>query len=269
VKPIAVLGTGPAGLLAAHGVGLTGKPVAVFGLGQKSVISGAQFLHTAIPELTQPDEPDTEVNFLYSGTPQGYKEKVYGTDPNHQPSFVSFDNLKTSQPAWNLCAIYDYLWESFGERSNQVHINHEWLEENKDSFEAIISTIPALHLCRSMGQHVFVSQEVFIGDFCMKEKLPDNTVYYEGTREISWTRCSRLFGIGGTEWSPAFTPRPPYQVVSVRKPIRMNCDCYPEVIKVGRYGAWKKGELTHDAFFKSLRALNDRGIIDIGPKVAP
>ena len=52
----------------------------------------------------------------------------------------------------------------------------------------------------------------------------------------------------------------------MRKPIATNCDCFPNVIRAGRFGTWKKGVLTHDAMFNTLRELNERGVVNLGPK---
>jgi hypothetical protein len=268
MKPIAILGSGPAGLLAAHAIGLTGHPIAIVSKQEKSRIGGAQFLHMAIPELTA-EAPDATVTFRVEGTEEMYRHKVYGSLP---VPFTSIEGLVDGhvQPAWHMQAAYDRLWQEFGDSLNEDRVTPEWLDENMGNFAAIVSTIPRTAICRSLSgdapvNHEFYSQKVRIANECMRPSLPENTVLYNGTRDVSWYRTSQLFGHGGTEWGNGLNPI--LETVEVSKPVRCTCDCYPEVIKVGRFGKWKKGTLIHDAFTSSLKELNERGIIHLGPVV--
>lgn len=267
MKPIAILGSGPAGLLAAHGIGLTGHPIAIISKPVKSRIGGAQFLHMAIPELTH-DEPDAMVTFRIEGTEATYRQKVYGALP---VPFTSIDGLVDGhvQPAWHMEKAYDRLWHEFGQSLNEQVVTPDWLDENKDNFAAIVSAIPRTALCRSLSgdapvNHEFFNQKVRIANECMRPGLPDMTVMYNGTRDVSWYRTSQLFGHGGTEWGNGLNP--PFETVEVSKPVRCTCDCYPEIIKVGRFGRWKKGVLIHDGFTSALKELNERGVINLGPR---
>jgi hypothetical protein len=268
MKPIAILGSGPAGLLAAHAIGLTGHPIAIFSKRERSHISGAQFLHMAIPELTKP-EPDAVITFKMRGSEEMYRQKVYGTLP---VPFTSFGGMVDghTQPAWHMQEVYERLWHEFGNSMNDANITPGWLDENKDDFAAIVSAIPRTALCRSLSgddpvNHEFYSQVVRIAEEAMAQGIENNTVVYDGTRDVSWYRSSMLFGQGGTEWGNGL--KPPFDTAPVRKPVRCTCDCYPDVIKVGRFGKWKKGVLIHDGFTSALKELNERGVIHLGPVV--
>lgn len=269
MKPVAILGVGPAGLMAAHACALKGRMVALFSRGEmdtgpaKSRLGGAQFLHKPIPGINDPDNPDAEVRYILCGTSEVYRRKVYGDDPN--VPFVSMENVQHNmvQPAWNLQATYDRLWESLvaNTQVNVEHIGPQWIDKalENDWFSTILSTIPAPALCRSTAgmaseAHHFVNQKVEIATECILENLPDNHVVYEGTPDRSWYRCSKLFGIGGTEWAGV---TPPYgSTIKVSKPLRTNCNCYEgQVVRLGRFGAWRKGVLTHDAFIGAYDAV--------------
>lgn len=269
MKPIAILGVGPAGLMAAHACAVQGRMVALFSRGDqdtgpiKSKLGGAQFLHYPIPGINDANKEDAEVRYVLCGDAEGYRHKVYGDDPNIP--FVSMENVKHNmvQPAWNLQATYDRLWEALIDNStvNMEFIGPMWLDKALENnwFDAVFSTIPAPSLCRSAAglngnPHVFLSQKVNIVTECILGNLPDNHVVYDGTPDRSWYRCSKLFGIGGTEWSGV---NPPYAApIKVAKPLRTNCDCYADkILKLGRYGTWRKGVLTHDAFMEATRAL--------------
>lgn len=265
MKPIAVLGTGPAGMMASYAVGLTGKPLAVFGLGQKSRIGGAQFLHRALPELH--GEPDFTVEFEVHGDAKTYQRKVYGSMPVPFVSFTSAEKVAETdilQDAWSLPDTYEVLWGHFGERANEAMVDTDWLKENADNFRAIISTIPAHVLCED-ATHRFTSADVLIAEMSMLEGRPGNKIIYDGTTKRSWYRTSLINGVPGTEWG-GHMENNPFKTVRVRKPIATTCDCHPEIIRAGRYGTWKKGVLTHDAFFDTLKELNEREIIRLGPR---
>lgn len=250
MKPVAILGCGPAGLMAAHAVAMRGKPVAVFSIPQKSRLGGAQFLHEPIPGINDVT-PDIIVNYKVEGDPQTYEQKVY-SDTLTVP-FVSMSDKfdGQTQQAWNLLATYDKLWSIFGESVNDVRVTPEWIEENADEFDLMVSTVPLPSLCRA--NHHFTTQQVTIANQCFDETLADNTVFYNGTRDRSWYRCAKLFGIGSTEWGAGVNP--PYDTVKANKPIRSNCDCWPNILKAGRFGTWKKGVLTHQAFTSTFEAL--------------
>ncbi len=186
------------------------------------------------------------------------------------PPFVSFSGVEDGkeQDAWSLVKIYEALWAFLGESMNKVVVTPEWIEENANEFKAIISTIPLPALCK--GDHHFASVKVSIAQECILNGTPDNTIVYDGSKDRSWYRCSRIADIGGTEWGQGLRRPPPIggPLRTVAKPIRHNCDCWPNLITVGRYGAWKKGLLAHDGFYGTLKALNESGVIRLGPTSA-
>jgi hypothetical protein len=264
MKPVAILGAGPAGLMAAHAVALEGIPIVILsqpdkdGNVAKSRLGGAQFLHSPIP-MVNDDMEATTVTYKLRGDVLTYRHKVYGDDPNIP--FVSMEGVTDGkeQQAWNLQATYDRLWDLLGgDSANAQVINPAFIDEalKKEWFSAIISTVPAQAICQSYADmawhgppHAFVSQKVLIHNECILQDLPDNTVFYNGDLSQSWYRCSKLYGYGSTEWS-SLAPRPPQNgLVEARKPLRTNCDCYEgKVLKLGRMGTWTKGVLTHHAF---------------------
>lgn len=263
-QPVAILGAGPAGLMAAHAFALEGIPVVVLsqpdtdGKVKKSRLGGAQFLHEPIPMINDDMEP-VEVKYQYRGSVMSYRAKVYGDNSN--VPFVSMEGVydgKTQQ-AWNLGATYERLWNLLGgDSANAEVINPTFLAKalEKEWFSQIISSVPAQAICKSYADeawegppHAFVSQKVLIRNECILEDLPDNTIFYNGDLSQSWYRCSRLYGLGSTEWS-SLSPRPPQpNLIEGRKPLRTNCDCFKDdVLRVGRFGTWTKGVLTHHAF---------------------
>lgn len=264
IKPVAVLGCGPAGLLAAHAVGLSGQPMSVFSVKRQSVLGGAQFLNGPVPMITEP-EADFQITYRTRGDALSYRHKVYGTDdPTTNPDFVSMSNVHDGQqvPAWDLRQAYDRLWSQFEHSINDEAVTPGWLEANASQFRTIVSTVPLPTLCRSMAgedvgtRHSFTVQSIHVSqgdDAGAAKALDDNTVLYNGDLEQAWYRASKINGVPSVEYSDRGRLPPIPNLVGLNKPIRTTCDCWPDVLKVGRFGKWQKGVLTYDAFVETLK----------------
>jgi hypothetical protein len=263
MKPVAILGTGPAGLMAAQACALAEVPYVLFGLGAPSQIGGAQFLHHAIPGIND-ETPDGTITYRMVGSPFGYKEKVYGDE---QVSFVSASNIKDGEqvPAWSLQETYARLLSAHAGAINQLAIDPMWVDETltSDRFRLIVSTIPRPAMCLSHAgmvpqqpAHAFVSQPVRIANEAMMPSI-ENVIFYDGTPNVSWYRTANIFGCGSTEWGDSMKDRKLwYETVTVRKPLHTTCVCFDAlVLFTGRYGKWQKGKLAHEAFVDTWKAL--------------
>lgn len=255
--------------MAAHACKLAGVPMAIFALGQKSQLGGAQFLHRAVPYLNDEANPTAELTYKLVGTPEGYQQKVYGDE---DVSFVSMQHLKDGQrvPAWSLLDTYDTLWNEFERHINQQEVTPQWLITHLEAgnFGGVVSTVPKTALCLAHAglvsdrPHLFVSQRVRILNESVLGPNFDNTIVYDGTPNVSWYRTSRIFGVGSTEWgASAAEKRLPYEepLVVVKKPIRTDCTCFMDTVMfTGRYGAWQKGKLTHHAFVDTFQMVTPK-----------
>lgn len=264
MKTVAIIGVGPAGLMAAHACKLAGVPFHLFGLGDKSKLGGAQFLHKPLPLLND-DEPDFTLAYRLRGEASTYREKVYGTSG---VPFVSMENVQDGQvvPAWSLERSYGMLWADIagdGASVNVLDVTPEvvldWQE--RDTFGLIVSTIPKTAMCNASARglsHHFWSQDIRImNETVLDGSIEANTIVYDGTPDVSWYRTSLINGIGSTEWGTSAPKVMPYKTVTARKPVRTTCDCFDgtNVLFTGRYGAWTKGLLAHDAFVHTWKAL--------------
>ena len=280
MNPIAILGTGPAGLMAAHACSLSGRPFSLFsapgkdGTVKPSRIGGAQFIHKPVPALVNEDLPDFHVTYDLRGTEAGYREKVYGDAP---VPFVSYSGVHDGevQPAWNLRKIYDSMWEAIAGEGNSVNavkitgsMLKEWLDQ--DMWDFVVSTVPRHALCLgheglTPSPHGFLSQDVFLANVNHAD-VPENTIIYNGAKEPSWYRASNLGGVHSAEWSN-IAQVPSWQrssIIKVSKPIAHSCDCWadePRVVFAGRFGKWQKGILVHDGFVTAAQALMDRSYL--------
>lgn len=257
MKNVLILGCGPAGLFAAHAATLSGMNPVIVSKKRKSEMFGAQYLHQPIPEVS--GDP-FDVSYELHGEVAGYREKVYG------PGFrgtTSPEDLGSAHEAWDIRAAYDNLWlryvndiENFEFRgSEDVHA----LIQGMPNISHYVSTIPAQMLCIDQT-HQFQAQKVWaIGDapergIFSPVQQPLNTVVCSGERDVSWYRSANILGYHTTEWPEK--KRPPIEGISpVAKPIGTNCNCAPMVHRVGRYGTWTKGVLSHEAFYQTYFGL--------------
>jgi hypothetical protein len=250
---VAVLGCGPAGLVATHAAVLAGSEVAILSKARKSVLHGAQYLHEPIPEITE--EAPRLVHYRLQGTIDEYRQKVYGEQWHGK---VSPDEYGTEQDhnAWDLRGTYDELWDMYGSGVQDVELRPDLVAGLVSKVDLVISTIPAPLLCAVPDQHAFQAQQVWAAGQQVGSDFPfhchKDTIICNGEESPSWYRMARVFDHTTVEWPF----RPSYSAaVPVNKPLAHTCTCLPQVLRVGRYGAWQKGLLVHDAFEAVYRHL--------------
>jgi hypothetical protein len=256
---VVILGCGPAGLFAAHAAECAGADVEIIGRKRKSEMFGAQYLHAPIPEVNDGDVP-FRVTYRLRGTVEGYRDKVYG------PGFredVSPEALEPDHDGWNIRAAYDLLWMHYqGRIVDQTFDNpgqlHDMIGARTDVGHWV-SSIPAPLLCSS-NMHGFQAQQVWaLGDAPERGQFSPittalNEVVCSGEKETSWYRCANILGYNTVEWPNG--KKPPIEgVTDVLKPTGTNCDCLPMVHRIGRYGKWTKGVLSHSAFFETYHGI--------------
>lgn len=248
---VAVLGCGPAGLIAAHGVATLGHDVAIFSKPRKSFMYGAQYLHRPVPGVTDPLEYVT-VEYQLQGTVEQYRAKVYDKQLNGDQA-SSVEALEDKHEAWDIRSTYDRLWEMYSPDIVATDLSvHMAVDNIIKMSDLVISSVPAPLLC--LSGHQFQSQQVWAaGEAHDRDiKLPyyckENTVVCNGNEMPTWYRLSNVFGVKTVEW-PFWVRRPPVgQPAAVNKPMRTNCGCYRSIVRVGRYGKWQKGVLSHEGY---------------------
>jgi hypothetical protein len=243
-----VLGCGPAGLMAVHAGIMSGHEVINVSKARKSHMRGAQYLHEPIPLATA--SGPFSVRYSLRGSPDDYRAKVYG---DGYRGAVSPEDLPEDHLAWDIRGTYDFLWESYG----STVIEQNLVDPNKVSQildwckpDLTISTIPAPLLCRS--DCAFTNQEIWSNDMDVLSG-EDNTVVCNGEKAPAWYRAAKIQNYTTVEW-PSFS-RPPIYVHSVIKPLKTTCTCLRDIVRMGRYGKWEKGVLSHSAFFETIELL--------------
>lgn len=247
-----VLGCGPAGLAAAHAACELGIRVEIISNNRKSHMFGAQYLHKPIPGL-DPGEART-ITYRLQGSIKEYRAKVYGMGTDVE---VSPDTLEENHQAWDIRLAYNQLWDRYRNLIRAENVTPSWMMDNA-MLRPMISSIPMPSIC--FGNHVFTHADIFSAGEAPElgvwipaiQDIPEDTVVCNGLAEPSWYRASRIFGRGTIEW-PYLTEHG--YGAKVSKPITNSCDCWPNVLRVGRYGKWEKGVLVHHAYEEALEWL--------------
>jgi hypothetical protein len=263
---VAILGSGPAGLMSAAAVlsatnDSTGGNLSIFSNNGKSKLYGAQYLHAPIPGYTDNRYPHAKrvISYVLFGDPEEYRLKVYGP---MWDGTVSPEDLEETHYAWDIRQTYDALWDDFKDHVIDVQMDPAGMRVLVDGrsgygeFDLIINTIPRPALCAE--GHQFKAMQIWaageapeLGIDLDRFKCAPETVLCNGEESPSWYRVSNIYGHKTVEWPDDAKPPIP-GVAHVTKPLKTNCDCWPSVLHVGRYGKWTKGVLTHHAYQEVL-----------------
>ena len=261
MRKVLILGCGPSGLLAAHAAVKLGHLPIIVSVKRPSQLFGCQYLHSSIPDVTVHDPKI--VNYELRGTAEEYAEKVYGPEEAMAASTVSPSTLPVQHFAWDIRSAYGQLWLKYSRNIRDVRVFARDIEPMIDYYQPDVtfSTIPAPLMCVD-PMHNFRSTKCWaIGDAPeigqkTREVAPPYTIVCDGTKDQGYYRASNVFGYQTVEW-PGWRNRPPVSgVVDFLKPLATNCDCWPQVTRIGRMGKWRKGVLAHEAYEEVWKRLS-------------
>lgn len=253
---IAILGAGPAGLFAAHAVAQKTDDFVIFSNKvERTVQRGAQYLHKPIPGLTE-DIPDGRVLYVHWGMSFHYSLRVY----NENEPEVSWGRFEDGyHPTWNLRKAYSRAWSMYQHRIKGP-VDLGWRDiESLEGYHNVISSIPLSAFCSTHPDNYgFESQTVqIVSDKLHYPYEGVDTIIYNGrpkSEQPEWYRLSNLYGWTAQEYPDTSVLRP--DAVRVVKPLRYRHSPVPRHwLLVGRYGAWAKRALTHDAYYNVKNAM--------------
>ena len=269
-KSVAILGCGPAGLLVAHAANINGWDFRIYSRKQKSKLYGAQYLHNEIPKLDC-GEPHT-VNYTLVGSVEQYRVKVYGDDPFWDQK-VSPEDLAETHDAWDIRKAYDKLWQFYhweicAAAITKDHIGPAKMSSLLEHFDEVVSTIP--RTIWADEQDTYSVQAVWALGDTERQRVTDRpapfTVVCNGADLPDWYRVSNIFGFCTKEWTidkGTWSDAgwiPPHPGASlVQKPLKCNIRAASDMHHLGRYGAWRKGVLTSDAFYDAMKIFEFDG----------
>jgi hypothetical protein len=251
---IAVIGCGPAGLAAAHAAHGLGAGVVIYSPGEKSPQRGPLVLQRPIPAIST-DHPDGYIKQLViGGSILDYRYKLYG-DINIS---IQGNILQEGYHCWKFIETYDRLWDLYMTpglgRAAQVltMINSEEISHMVHEFSLVINTAPLSGLCYQ--GHTFRSKVVEITMERSYPNQPEDTTIFNAGNYYPWVRSAWLLGNECTEWLPGTVPDG-LESITIRKPIGHNCDCYPDMLLTGRFGAWRNETWVDTAYYDTRDAL--------------
>lgn len=254
---IAVLGCGPAGLLAAQGARATcGKDIVIFSIKKPSVMRGAMYVHREIPDITF--EPNGRLKYVKVGTKEGYALKVYG-DPNAD---CSWDRYEGDYEFWSMVGVYDVLWNHWEKQIHEYTIDYNFFADlfKGPAFDLVISSVPLQNLCPEPNLYTWRKERVYITDHSIVN--PD-TILYNGLADDPWYRSSTICGHRSTEYPISNAPDAIEHGFIVAKPLGTDFDPAvfgPRLLTVGRYGRWAKDELVHDAYYDTVAKIQEMNL---------
>jgi len=254
---VAILGCGPAGLIAAHACDESDVTIAIFSIKEKSVLPGSMYLHEGIPGISK-EYPDNFVQYVRLGTAEGYAKKVYGDAGR----YTAWDQYLQAYPSWNVQRVYDELWLKYEgsvyptEFTGDLHNLHLLVEE----FDVVITTLPQPIIC--LHKHDFRGVPYFIRTIeappLDREK---DLVIYNGYDHDPWYRWSILSGICSIEYSTEpddFNPVDRSWKTGA-KAVENNCGCWPRIHRLGRWAEWRHGVLLHDVYKGAKEVMRVHG----------
>ena len=243
---VAILGCGPAGLLAAHACSSWADEVEIYTKDAvPSYISGAQYLHSSIPLLTS-KSPFAMIKYVRFGTKEGYASKIYGSED--APS--SWDKFPDEVPAWPLQEYYDLLWDRWRKNMRELDVDEFRIKDLAGEYDYVFSSVP---LPSIMPGGTFTTERVWISNKPSRATDP-MTIVYNGFQTESWYRRSNLFGHESIECPQSAKAEELAFLgegwVLVRKPVACTQQqILPSNVElIGRYGRWEKGQLVDHVY---------------------
>lgn len=256
IVKVAVIGCGPAGLAAAHAAVGRKAEVVVFAPKSKTPQYGPLLIQRPIPGINTNHPDGTIHQIVIGGSITDYRYKLYG-DINIG---INGDILQPCYHAWKHRETYDKLWDMYESIIESWILSPSELGYLHQSFDFVVSTANASTLCRNRQNHVFSSKPVAVTPETSYPDQPDNTIIFNANPEAPWVRSSRVFGVPVTEWP---VKNAPSRARTIWKPIATNCDCYPNVLRTGRFGAYRNETWIDTAYWDTYNAMAMRDSEDI------
>lgn len=255
-----VLGSGPAGMFAAHALAEAEVDFDILSnTKERSKLQGAQYLHQSIPGITDP-LPVSEIEYVKMGTAEGYSHRVYGC----QRPDISWNNYPQGKVGgFNLRRAYFRAFSAYKDKINIPFAGQGLSYDDVDwitlSYDLVVNTVPLVAFKDPAVDYGFSSQTVWITSENLHYALDNrNRIIYNGQPKgdgySKWYRSSQLFGWTAYEYGDLADA--PDDAVLVRKPLAVAISPVPDTwLCAGRYGAWRKAALTHDAYYQTLQRL--------------
>ena len=245
---VIVIGCGPAGLAATHAAIGLGANVEIIAPKAQTPQRGPLLLQRAIPGINTWHPDGTIHQYVVGGSILDYRYKLYG-DINIG---INGDKLVRKYHAWRHDTTYDNMWAKYHHLIDDRWVSPREMATLHERCDLVVSTANTRAMCQD-GNHSFVSKPVAIMPYTSFPNQPHNTLIFNADPEVPWVRSSLVFGAAVTEWP---VEQAPSGARTIQKPISTDCDCYPHVLRTGRFGAFKNEVWIDTAYWDTLGAID-------------
>lgn len=243
---VIVVGCGPAGLAAAHAAYGLSANVKIIAPKEMTPQRGPLLMQRPIPGINTGHPDATIYQIVIGGSILDYRYKLYG-DINIG---INGDQLRPFYHAWNHRNTYEMLWGLYHHLIEDRALSKTEMMGLPHQADLVISTANARAMC--FGDHNFTWKDVAVTPQCSFPNQRDNTLIFNAFPDQPWVRSSRVFGVPVTEWPLTHAP---IAARTIHKPISTDCNCYPKILRTGRFGAWKNEVWVDTAYWDTYNAL--------------
>jgi hypothetical protein len=258
VARIAIVGSGPAGCIAAWACHLAGIDADVYtNTPNLSPLPGAQYLHSPFVLPGGVVIPHHVIRYAKFGTREQYSKKIYGE--GFDPAHTSWDKFPAGEVhGWPLRRIYELLHNRLDHLFIEEEVDREMIKTMSYDYDLIFNSAPAqLFASHENGSVVAMTEKVWIFTRQMvpMDQAPEKgLIVYEGGDSVPFYRYSYLEGREAWEYPQTYDPGME-EAKLINKPLHINQPpLAANIIPIGRYGKWKKGELV-DSVFHEVSAV--------------
>ena len=248
---VAIIGGGLVGRLAAWAVMQSGHSSTIFDRMYEKVAKaprGFVYMHEACGLPLRPQL----VTVIEQGTAEEYTKKVYQGGPSAptagEVSFGKYGGVRECYDPGELLGILNGLQHGMVQEHNFVDL--EEILNLLYEYDRLVFTLPINSFIK--GNWPFRKGSVGAWPLDPGEEGMANFCVYNSSPEIPWHRSGAMFGWAFREF-PAVVPghQPIIKVIDGDKP-----PTYKNVLFTGRFGAWRKKQLSHESYTEVLNWLD-------------
>jgi hypothetical protein len=239
---VCIFGCGPDAILATHAAVGAGANVRILAPQKRAAfIAGSDHLTHNVPGLCKETTPGS-IEYRRMGEGGSYGEKVYGSTIWRGV----WEAATGVHPLYSLRNAYTIGWMLYHGLIEEASI--DWNTVTAIEADIIINTLPASLICRHQ-KHKFPEREMW------RKSMPthgqSNRIIYSSAKEIDWYCWALIENICTWEFSRApksLNNAGQLSHLIVPGPRGTDCDCNPDVLRVGRLARWDDNVRPHEAY---------------------
>lgn len=250
MSKVIVLGTNLEGLLAGHAAAMAGQDL--YFIEEEDMPGGLDFLAAAIPMTSAAAVP---LHIEQKGESPFFYQKLSGSGSGKSIP-LPLDKMD-GRPAWNPMEVFEQLtaiYAPYFHAPGKDGID-DTLAAGLAKDATIISAVQMPAICQNIDEHTFS----WAGLVRMPAvKNPDgHQIVLSGDLDDPWAIEGATFF--GSYRIYSHTNYPPVSSDKVTRdflPLKTNCDCFPNIMKVSAAARWDSNYPTHRAFYETFEAMD-------------